>query len=172
MDSLSIIKETLLFVVLVLLQILLFSRIIVFGVALPLVYIYYLIKLPIGRNHLFVVIISFIMGAIIDLFMNTPGVNATALTIVGVLRGIILNLFYVKIELEGYIPSIYSFTSAFIKYVFSMVVIHQVVLFLVDSLALHDLPTTLVRIGASSVLTLIIIFTIDALSSKNTKTIG
>ncbi len=172
MDTLSFIKEALLFVVLVFLQVLLFSRIALFGVAIPLIYIYYLIKLPIGRNHLYVVVSSFIIGFIIDLFMNTPGINAAALTIVAVFRSVILNLFYVKVDLEGYIPTIYSFTSAFVKYVLSMVLIHQVVLFFIESLTLFDLPITLIRIGASSLLTLATIFAIDAVNINKNQTIG
>ncbi|HXL01180.1 MAG TPA: rod shape-determining protein MreD, partial [Dysgonamonadaceae bacterium] len=52
------------FVVLVLLQTLVLNRISVFGVAVPILYIYFLIKLPKNRNLFYVVISGFLMGLI------------------------------------------------------------------------------------------------------------
>lgn len=172
MDTLSLFKEILLFVTLILLQVLLFSRIAIFGVAIPLVYIFFLIKLPIGRNHLYVIISSFLMGFIIDLFMNTPGINAVAITFVAAIRSVVLRLFYEKIDFEEHTPSIYSFTTAYLKYSITLILMHQFVLFFVESLTLFNLTTTLARIGGSSLLTLGIVIIIDALNRNKKQTIG
>jgi len=48
--KISYLYEGLLFVLLVLLQVLLLSRIALFGIVTPVVYIYFLIKLPIREN--------------------------------------------------------------------------------------------------------------------------
>ena len=60
MKAISILKEIILFVILVLLQVLLFNRIAVFGLAVPILYIYFLIKLPYGRNRFYVIILGFV----------------------------------------------------------------------------------------------------------------
>lgn len=169
MKAIIILKEIFLFVVLILFQVLLFNRIALFGVAVPILYIYFLIKLPVGRNRFYVIILSFLMGLIIDVFLNTPGINAAAVTIVATFRSNILNLFYSKIETENHTPAIHSFTSAFIKYTIAMVLLHQTLLFLIEAVTLFNLFDTLIRIGASSLLTVIIIFAIDALSIKKIK---
>ena len=64
--KLDYIYEVLLFVALILLQVLLFNQISVFGYATPFLYIYFLMKLPIGRNVFYVIIMGFLMGITID----------------------------------------------------------------------------------------------------------
>ena len=121
------------FVVLVLLQTLVLNRISVFGVAVPILYIYFLIKLPKNRNLFYVVISGFLMGLIIDIFLNTPGMNAAATTIVATLRKPLMNIFFSKVEYEDFVPSIYTETGAFLRYSVVMVLLHQTLLFFIES---------------------------------------
>lgn len=172
MSAITIIKEIALFVVMFLLQVLLLNRIALFGIAGPILYIYFVIKLPIGRNLFYVIISSFLLGLLIDVFLNTPGVNATATTIVATFRSVILNLFYSKVDFEEHRPGIHNFTSAFIKYTVTIVLLHQIILFFIESLTLFNINLTLIKIGASSLLTLIIIFAIDAVSIRKENSIG
>ena len=97
--KLSYLYEIMLFVALILLQVLLLNRINLFGIATPVLYGYFLLKLPVGRNIYYVITSAFLMGLIIDIFLNTPGVNAAAITIVAAFRKNILGLFF---EREGY----------------------------------------------------------------------
>lgn len=172
MSTITIIKEIALFVLMFLLQVLLLNRIALFGIAVPVLYIYFLIKLPIGRNLFYVIISSFLLGLFIDIFLNTPGVNAAATTIVATFRSVILNLFYSKVDFEEHRPGIHNFTFAFVKYAVTIVLFHQVVLFFIESLTLFNLELTLIKIGASSLLTLLIIFAIDAVSIRKDHSIG
>ena len=48
--KISYLRELLLFLLLILLQVLLLSRISLFGLATPVLYGYFLLKLPVGRN--------------------------------------------------------------------------------------------------------------------------
>lgn len=172
MKAITILKEILLFVVLILFQVLLFNRIALFGVAVPVLYIYFLIKLPVSRNRYYVIVFAFLMGLVIDIFLNTPGVNATATTIVATFRGVILHLFYPKVEFENHTPGIHGFTAAFIKYTITMVVFHQILLFFIESVTLFNIIDTLIRIGTSSLLTIVIILVLDSLSFRKGNTIG
>ena len=156
------------FVVLVLLQTLVLNRISVFGVAVPILYIYFLIKLPKNRNLFYVVISGFLMGLIIDIFLNTPGMNAAATTIVATLRKPLMNIFFSKVEYEDFVPSIYTETGAFLRYSVVMVLLHQTLLFFIESFTFFNLTSTLIRIGASSVLTLILIIALDGLMYRKT----
>jgi rod shape-determining protein MreD len=156
------------FVVLVLLQTLVLNRISVFGVAVPILYIYFLTKLPKNRNLFYVVISGFLMGLIIDIFLNTPGMNAAATTIVATLRKPLMNIFFSKVEYEDFVPSIYTETGAFLRYSVVMVLLHQTLLFFIESFTFFNLTSTLIRIGASSVLTLILIIALDGLMYRKT----
>src|SRR5690554_5441929 len=109
------IQEFFLFVFLILFQALLLNRINVFGYATPVLYIYFILKLPFGRNPFYTIISGFLMGLIIDVFLNTPGMNAAATTIVATFRKPILNLFYDREIFEDFIPGINTGTSQFVR---------------------------------------------------------
>ncbi|MFY9597954.1 MAG: rod shape-determining protein MreD [Dysgonamonadaceae bacterium] len=166
--KITFLREMAGFVVLVLLQTLVLNRISVFGVAVPILYIYFLIKLPKNRNLFYVVISGFLMGLIIDIFLNTPGMNAAATTIVATLRKPLMNIFFSKVEYEDFVPSIYTETGAFLRYSVVMVLLHQTLLFFIESFTFFNLTSTLIRIGASSVLTLILIIALDGLMYRKT----
>lgn len=172
MKAIPLFKEILWFVILVLLQVLLFNRITVFGVAVPILYIYFLIKLPYGRNRFYVIISGFLMGLIIDAFLNTPGMNAAATTIVAALRSIILNLFYPKNEYENLVPGIHTSVAAFVKFTVTMVLLHQTLLFFIEAFTFFNFTSTMIRIGSSSLLTIVLILALDSLVIRREKTSG
>ena len=64
----SYLYEWLLFLLLIFLQVMLLNRITLFGVATPILYVYFLLKLPVGRNQFYVIISGFLLGLIIDIF--------------------------------------------------------------------------------------------------------
>lgn len=169
MKAVSIFKEILLFVILVLLQVLLLNRIAVFGLAVPILYIYFLIKLPYGRNRFYVIVSGFLLGIVIDIFLNTPGMNAAATTIIATLRSMVLNLFYPKNEYEDLVPGIHTSTAAFVKFTVMMVLLHQTLLFFIEAFTLFNLTSTLIRIGSSSILTIVLILALDSLSIRREK---
>lgn len=160
--KLSYLYEFFLFVILVLLQVLLLNRISILGIATPILYSYFLLKLPIGRNLFFVIISGFLLGFIIDIFLNTPGMNAAATTIVATLRQPIINMIFPRDEHEEYIPGIHSGSSLFIKFALVVVLLHQTLLFFIESFTFFNLINTLLRITVSSVLTLVIILGLDS----------
>lgn len=80
-------------IALLLLQVFALNRISLFGLATPYVYIYLILILdsdvePVGR-----MLWGFVMGLTADIFMNTPGVQAAALTLTAYLQPYILGLF-------------------------------------------------------------------------------
>lgn len=164
--KIEIVSEILLFLFLALLQVLLLSQINVFGYASPILYIYFLIKLPVNRNHHYVVSSAFLLGLVIDIFLNTPGMNAAAITIAAVFRNLMINKMFSKEEYEEYTPSILRETGKFFRYVVLIVLIHQLSLFFIDSFSLFNFLNTLIRIGSSSLLTVLLILSIDSLLSK------
>ena len=169
MKAITIFREILLFVMLVLMQVLLLNRIAVFGLAVPILYIYFLIKLPYGRNRFYVIVSGFLLGIVIDIFLNTPGMNAAATTITATLRSMVLNLFYPKNEYEDLVPGIHTSTAAFVKFTVMMVLLHQTLLFFIEAFTLFNLTSTLIRIGSSSILTIVLILALDSLSIRREK---
>lgn len=171
MKAIQIFTELMMFIILILLQVLLLNRITLFGVAIPVLYIYFLIKLPLDRNQYYVIVAGFLMGFIIDIFLNTPGINATATCIVAAFRKSILNLFYSKEEFQELVPGLYTGASNFIKFTIATVFLHQTLLFFIESFTLFNLLNTVIRLGSSLVLTLFLIFAIDGLLYKGERSV-
>ncbi|PIB33805.1 rod shape-determining protein MreD [Gaetbulibacter sp. 5U11] len=82
--------HTVRFVVLILLQALLFSNINFLGYINPYIYILFIILYPVKNNRILFLFISFLMGLIIDIFMDSGGINATAALVVAFIRPAVL----------------------------------------------------------------------------------
>ncbi|MGI6074321.1 MAG: rod shape-determining protein MreD [Fermentimonas sp.] len=160
------IGEFVLFVSVVLVQVLLLNRILMVGMAVPIVYIYFVLKLNAGRNPYFVILSSFLLGFIIDMFMNTPGINAAATTIVGTCRQGIFYLFYDRDTHEDYVPSIHTDSFSFVKYTIFMVVLHLLLLFFIESFTFFNWEVTLKRTLTSSFVSVLLIIVVDSLIKK------
>ena len=157
------IQEFFLFIFLILLQVIILNRINVLGFATPILYIYFLLKLPFGRNPYYTIISGFLIGLIIDIFLNTPGMNAAATTMLATFRKPILNLFYDREIFEEFIPGINSGTAQFVKLTVFAVLLHITILFFIESFTLFNAAYTLMRIVASSLISIIIIISFDVL---------
>lgn len=161
--KLSFIYEIVLFMVLVLLQTLLLNRISLFGIVTPVLYIYFLLKLPVGRNRYYVIISAFLLGLTIDIFLNTLGMNAAATTIVAAFRKNIMGLFFEREGYDDFVPGIYVAPGPFVRFTIFMVLLHLTLLFFIESFTLFNLKNTLIRIATSSAVTIPLIIAIDSL---------
>ncbi len=167
--KLRYIYEFFTFVSVVLMQVLLFNHITLFGYATPILYIYFLIKLPLGRNLFFVIISAFLLGLCVDVFMNTPGMNAAATTLVACFRKPMLSAFSSREDYEDFIPGMYVSSGSFVRFCLFFVVLHLTILFFIESFTLFNLKQTLLRIVSSAALSLILIFAIDSLIFNTVK---
>ena len=158
------------FVVLVLIQVLVLNNIHFLRVATPFLYLYFILKMPVGTSRTNVVFFSFLIGLVIDIFSNTPGMHAAACTFAGFIREPLIRLFMGKDLPEGIYPSYKTFGyGGFFRYVLSLVVIHHVTLFLIESLTLFDPLFLALRIGASVITTTLLICTIEAFNIETQK---
>ncbi len=162
-------KLVLLFVFLVLIQVLILNHILFLGYATPLLYIYFLIKLPTSFSKNSVILLGFLLGITIDLFCNTLGVNAAATTFVAFLRYPIQKLFFNDDEFDHIEPKISILGGAFIKYCILIIFIHHSSLICLEYFSFFNIQTILLRIISSSLLTFIIIFAIEGFSVKRKK---
>ncbi|MDD6210383.1 MAG: rod shape-determining protein MreD, partial [Bacteroidales bacterium] len=134
---------------LILLQVVVFNKLHLFQVATPYLYIYTLIKFPTGMSRSLVLICCFIIGFVLDIFADTPGLNAGVLTLVGMTRPVWMNLFLPKDILESYIPSVRMVGRApFWRYAFSIILLHHFILMLVEMFSFIDFGFLLLRILA------------------------
>ncbi len=158
----NLVRGLIYFVVLVVIQVVLLNNIYFLRVATPFLYLYFIIKMPIGVFRESIILSSFFIGLVIDMFTNTPGMHAAACTLVGFVREPLIHLFMGKDLLEGSYPSYYTFgVGGFIRYVSSIVVLHHVILFVIESLTLFDPMFLVMRIVASVIATVLLVCTIE-----------
>ncbi len=152
------------FVLLALLQVTVLNKISFFGYAIPFVYIYFIIKLPIGFNRNLTILLGFLLGFSIDIFCNTPGINAAATTFIAFLRRPIQGLFFMVDDYEEQTPRLSLLGSAFMKYTVLMTLIHHAVLISIESFSYVNFNLILLRIILSTILTSVLIFALEGFS--------
>lgn len=158
-NSSNILKLTLLFVFVILTQILIFNNIQISGFVNPYLYVVFIMTLPFGIARGSLLILSFAIGLIIDLFSDTPGMHACACTLVGFIRPYILKLIAFRNEYkEDVLPSIHEYGMGwYLKYSCLIVVIHHITLFFVEQFDTLFFGPTLLRILLSIISTIFFI---------------
>lgn len=162
----TVIQFIALLLVLVVVQ-LVCNKIVLFNVAMPVVFIYLILRLPVNLHSGWVLTVAFFTGLIIDIFNNTPGMNALACTIMGAARRPVFNAFVSREnDMNIPIPSVDSMgVSDYFRYMATLVTLYCTLIFTIQAFTLHDALLTLARIAASSVLSVVIIFGLDSLVS-------
>ncbi len=101
-----ILRFSLIFILLILLQVLLFNNIQFSGYVNPYVYIMFILLLPVEIPSWLLLIISFFTGLIIDLFTGTPGMHTSATVLAGFVRPYVLRIISPR---DGYEARLRSF---------------------------------------------------------------
>ena len=156
------------FVGLALLQVLIFNQLHISGYATPFLYIYFILKFnsKVGRNQL--MLWAFMLGLTIDVFGNTPGMNAAACTCLAFTRNSVLRLVTLRDLDEAFRPGIKSLGLAvFFRYVLLATTLFCTLLLLIDTFTFFNLPVLLLKIVTSTVSTIVCIFCVESIGGKN-----
>jgi rod shape-determining protein MreD len=148
----SIIRYTIIFIILILLQVLLLDNIQFSGFINPYIYVMFILLLPVEISPWLLLIISFFTGLTIDFFTGTPGLHTSATVLSGFLRPYVLRLISPRDGYEpGAMPSmeIYGFRW-FLFYAAIIVLIHHFALFYLEVFRLADFLRTFLRVILSS----------------------
>lgn len=154
------------FVLLVVAQAVIFNRIVLFGVAIPFVFIYFIIKLPISMSVTRVMFLSFLLGLVMDIFQDTPGLCALSCTWLGASRRGVLRLLIPREEdIQHATASIRSLgIGVFSRYVVVMSLIFCILAFTIEAFSFFGFSSMLLRVAASTALTSLLLIALDSLS--------
>ncbi|MCR4764823.1 MAG: rod shape-determining protein MreD [Bacteroidaceae bacterium] len=165
----DIVNKAFWFVGLILLQVLLFDKMTIAGVATPLPYIYLLISWNRDTSRWSLLLTGFFLGFIIDIFTNLPGVNASACTLLAMMQPVYLNLFIPRESQDEYalVPSITSLKwIGFLKYLVFCVLTHHLVVISLVFFSLNDVLGVILRVLGCALLTIFIILIFELLRRK------
>lgn len=165
----EILKYLLLFLILVVAQVVVFNHLCLFNVAVPLVFVYFIIKLPVNLPVNWAMTFSFLIGLTVDIFSNTQGMNALACTILAVARIPVLRLYFPREDdMSNPEPSLRTLGPAvYMKYLLTAVFIYCALFFLIEAFTFYNWGLMLMRILASTLLTFIILLAFDSLTSRS-----
>ncbi len=164
-------KNIIRFIVLLFLQVLVFSNINVNGYIYPAFYVYFILLLPFETAGWLLLILSFLMGLSVDIFTNSLGINAAASVFTAFLRPGLIRLLKSKKEYEpGITPGIKDLGFRwFFFYALILISLHHSALFFIEAFSFKDIIQTGNRIIASSTATLILVLLLQFLFYKQDK---
>lgn len=159
----SILRFGLIFILLILLQVLLFNNIQFSGYVNPYIYIMFIMLLPVEIPAWTLLLLSFLTGGIIDFFAGSPGMHSSATVLAGFARPYVLRLISPR---DGYEPNsdpsmlTYGFRW-FLIYTLVIVFVHHTALFYLEVFRFTEFFRTLGRILLSSGFSIIFILLIE-----------
>ena len=158
-----ILRYTLIFILLIFLQLFLFNNIQFSGYVNPYVYIMFIMLLPFEISSWLLLVLSFFTGFAVDLFTGTPGMHTSATVMAGFARPYVLRVISPR---EGYEASsepslfVYGF-KWWLLYTLLIVFIHHLFLFYLEVFRLTDFFNTFLRVLLSTVFTVTFILLLD-----------
>lgn len=167
----EIIKNTIRFILLVLLQVLIVQNIRLGPYIILFPYILFILLLPFETPKLVVLLIAFFTGLVIDMFYDTAGIHAAVCTLVGFSRHYVLKLLSPR---EGYDPGLSPTIQSmgpvwFITYSAVIIFIHHLFFFYLEIFRFSEFFTTLLRVFLSTIGTFTFVYVIQFLFYRTYK---
>ncbi|WP_424495234.1 rod shape-determining protein MreD [Salinimicrobium sp. GXAS 041] len=164
-----VISNTLRFIFLILLQVLLLNNINFLGYVNPYLYILFIILFPFNGSQTLLLLLSFLLGLGVDLFEDSGGINAAACLVVAYIRPAVLRFsFGVSYDYQTIKFSSTPLGSR-ISYVAFIVFIHHLVLFLLEIFSFAHLLLLFKKTLYSGIFTMLLVFLSLALFSRKPK---
>ena len=159
----TFIKFLILAIALVLLQVTVFNHVCLFNVAVPMAFIYVIMRLPITMGVGWVLTVAFFLGLSVDVFSDTQGMNALACT-----RKPVFTLYFPREdEIGNPEPTMASLGAVvFTKYDLTMSLLYCFMIFLIEAFTFLNPVLLVLRIICSTILTTLLILAIDSLTVK------
>ena len=155
------------FIILLSLQVIVFNNINLFGFISPFPYILFIILYPVNGNKSGLLVTSFLLGIILDMFSNSGGIHTTACLFLAYFRPSIFKFaFGVSYEYQT-IKLNDTLTPERFSFLLVAVVLHHLVLFIFEAFQFSLLWDILIRTLLSSIVTLIICIIIIYLIKPN-----
>ncbi|MBD5200725.1 MAG: rod shape-determining protein MreD [Bacteroidales bacterium] len=154
-----------LFIVLVLLQVLIFNHVVLFHVAVPIIFIYFIIRVPTGLSANLLVSLSFLLGLVIDIFSDTLGVNALSCTLLAALKK---PVFYAYVQRDDLVKDITPSISrlgvfTYSKYLLTMTAIYCALTFTIEYFSVASVKEIAIAAASSTLLSFLLMLGMDSL---------
>lgn len=162
-----IIQNTILFIALVILQVLILNNINVFGYLNPYIYIVFVFFYPLRKEKGSFLLLSFLLGLSIDFFSNSGGINAAATLFIAYFRLPILTYVLRKSDFDYQLFNVRSMSfGKSIIFISLLTFIHNLIIYSLEYFSLNDFFEIIKKTALSTVFTVILIYIILILFTK------
>lgn len=165
--KIELVNRLVMFLALFLAQVLILNHVHLFGVGIPLLYVYFVVTF---RRHFpkwLILVSCFLLGLSIDIFSSTPGLASTVLTLVGLAQPYLLELLVPRdssVDLESSVKTL-GF-SKFATLSGLLTLLYCLVFFALEAFNFFDILLWLARSLVSAVLTMVLLLAIESVRSK------
>lgn len=161
-------RYALAFILLVPAQGVVFNHLTLFGVAVPLVFVWLIVSLPVTISTNLSIALGFATGLGVDIFCDTAGVNALCCTVLAFARKPLFHLYESYDEdLGGRAPSSASMGAIpYSKFIITAAAAYCLMMFTIEAFQLFNFWLWLLRTVSSTVYTFIFLYALDALSPR------
>jgi rod shape-determining protein MreD len=167
MSSREAIQYTLMILLYLLLQIFFMRNVVLFNYAFCFVYLAGVLILPADTSRMYLLLIGFGTGFVVDVFSNTFGMHAAATVLVAYVRPFLIHY---QMESKGIERAEVGIRSQglgpFLSYILPLIFLHHAVLFFMEMNNFGMILHTLLRITASAILTATVIVLLELFSKR------
>ena len=157
------------FLLLLLVQVLVLSHINFLGYINPYLYILFIILYPIKNNRLLFLILSFFLGLLIDIFLDSGGIHAAASVTIAFIRPAALKFSFGAIyEHQAVKFGNIDFAQRF-TYISILTIIHHFILFALDIFNFSKIILVLQNTLFSSIFTILLCILVTIIFSRTKK---
>ena len=159
----SIFRFSLIFIVLMVLQVVLFDNIQFSGYINPYAYILFILLLPVEIPAWLLLILSFFTGLLMDFILGCPGMHAFSTVLAGFVRPYVLRAVSPRDGYEAHAtPSMLNYGFPwFLTYTLIIVLVHHTSLFYLEVFRFTEFFRTLLRVLLSSLFSITFILLLE-----------
>ena len=150
-----------------LLQVLLFDQLQLWGACHPYIYVLCLLMLPITIPHIPSMLIGAAAGVVMDIFCNSLGVHTAACILLMFIRPYLLGgIVNDKDRLNEQISLRTLGMETFVRYVAILVVVHHLTVFLLAAWQWQHIAFVMLETAVSSLITILVVIGYNAMKYK------
>ena len=141
---------------------LLLNKIWWFGVATPFLYIYFILTMDQSVSRSKLMLWSFALGLVVDIFSNTFGIHAASATLIAFLRPMFLRFFFLRDENDIFEPHMVTLgTGKFVGYALICTLVHHMAVCLLEFFTLSHPLLIIFRIVACTAITMVFVLAVE-----------
>lgn len=155
------------FILLVMVQVLVFNQMNFLGFINPMVYILFLFWYPIKENRMLFIGLGFLLGFVIDLFSDTLALHSAATVTIAYLRPAVMRfVFGVNYEFQSFRLSNTTRAQQF-TFLALLILVHHTIFFTLEIFSLSNLLLILKKVVFTSLGTIILCLLLSSLFSPS-----